>query len=252
MASPRDASRRSASLPILLILALSVTLLVAAEASAGSPRCQGRPATHVGTQSADVLRGTTGDDVIVARGGDDRVIGRGGHDRVCAGGGDDVLKGGGGDDALLGQGGDDRLIGGAGSDELNGGSGEDDCVSGETLAGCEPSPPGSGIDGSWVGTTSQGLPITFTVENHGLAIIAVRYSWSGSGCTHEATTEIDYADTKPIDGNGFDVDVAIITLVLDIHGEFSSDTEATGSFAVAEQGPPCPGGAQGTWSASRE
>jgi hypothetical protein len=235
-----------------LILALSVTLLVSAEATAGSPRCQGQQATHVGTRSADVLRGTTGDDVFVARGGDDRLIGRGGHDRVCAGGGNDVIKGGGGDDVLLGQGGDDRLVGGPGSDELDGGSGEDDCASGEAVSGCESPPPDPGIDGSWVGTTSQGHAITFTVEDHGLAVIAVTYSWSGSGCTHEATTEIDYTNTKPVDGDEFDVDVAIVTLILQIHGEFTSDREANGTFAVAEQGPPCPGGAEGTWSASRE
>jgi hemolysin type calcium-binding protein len=66
--------------------------LTASEAAAGggsADRCFGRAPTIVGTNGADVLRGTTpGPDVIVGRGGDDRIRPGRGLDRVCSGSGD--------------------------------------------------------------------------------------------------------------------------------------------------------------------
>jgi Ca2+-binding RTX toxin-like protein len=47
-------------------------------ASAGES-CSGLPATKVGTQGDDVLRGTTGNDVIVGLGGNDEIRGLGGR-----------------------------------------------------------------------------------------------------------------------------------------------------------------------------
>ena len=71
--------------------------------------CQGIPATIVGSQGDDVLRGTPGDDVIVALGGDDIVNGNGGDDIICGNGGDDILFGGLGFDIIRGGGGSDHL-----------------------------------------------------------------------------------------------------------------------------------------------
>ena len=89
------------------------------------PRCQGKPATIVGTPAAETIPGTAGADVIAARGGADRISGKGGKDFVCAGGGNDRVRGGPGKDRLRGNAGRDRLIGGKGRDRLLGGGGRD-------------------------------------------------------------------------------------------------------------------------------
>jgi Ca2+-binding RTX toxin-like protein len=97
-------------------------------------RCFGQPATIVGTNGADDIKGTPGDDVIVLRGGDDSVSARAGADLVCGGDGDDFIDlavgadradGGKGGDGIFGGGGADRLLGRAGVDGLAGGSGAD-------------------------------------------------------------------------------------------------------------------------------
>jgi hypothetical protein len=88
-------------------------------------RCRGEPATHLGTNGKDKIRGTPEDDVVVALGGKDNVKTRGGNDLVCAGGGRDRVKGKGGNDRLYGQPGSDRLNGGAGQDRCVGGPGRD-------------------------------------------------------------------------------------------------------------------------------
>ena len=90
-----------------------------------APRCGGQPATIVGTNRADNLRGTPERDVIVARGGDDVVRALGGNDLVCGNGGADLLTGGRGHDTLYGQRGNDRLHGQRGNDRLHGHRGND-------------------------------------------------------------------------------------------------------------------------------
>ena len=88
-------------------------------------RCNGVPATKVGTSRADRLRGTRRRDVIAALGGNDVVTGLGGNDLICGGAGRDSLFGGAGRDRLLGGPGRDRLVGGRGRDKLLGGPGRD-------------------------------------------------------------------------------------------------------------------------------
>ncbi len=87
--------------------------------------CAGRPATIVGSDAPETLRGTKRADVIVANGGNDRVLGLKGADRLCGGLGRDRLIGGKGNDRLVGGPDADRLIGGAGKDRLKGGAGKD-------------------------------------------------------------------------------------------------------------------------------
>jgi hypothetical protein len=79
----------------------------------GTPRCQGRAATIVGTASSDrganAIRGTSGDDVIVALRGNDVVNGSGGDDIICGGPGTDTLAGGSADDGCYGGPGRDAI-----------------------------------------------------------------------------------------------------------------------------------------------
>ncbi|HEU4706962.1 MAG TPA: hypothetical protein VFS64_07235 [Solirubrobacterales bacterium] len=112
------------------------------------PECHGRAATLVGTNGADVLKGTKRKDVVVALGGNDRIKTFDDGDIVCAGPGADVVDAGengetGGSDLVLGgpgndkiklgrelgtakgEAGNDVLIGSKGGDALYGGSGND-------------------------------------------------------------------------------------------------------------------------------
>src|SRR3954453_3517631 len=52
------------------------------------------PATVVGTDGNDVIRGTEGPDVIVGGGGNDGIWGLGGYDAICGGLGNDQVDGG--------------------------------------------------------------------------------------------------------------------------------------------------------------
>jgi Ca2+-binding RTX toxin-like protein len=87
--------------------------------------CGGRPATIIGSEAGEKLKGTKRADVVVANGGKDVVKGLVGSDLICGGPGKDTLKGGKGKDKLLGQDGRDTLRGGPGKDTLKGGAGKD-------------------------------------------------------------------------------------------------------------------------------
>ena len=87
--------------------------------------CNGQPATIIGTNGRDVIRGTSGPDVIVSFGGNDVIYGNGGEDTICAGDGNDVVYGGAGDDFIDGGDGLDKLFGNAGDDTINGGDDKD-------------------------------------------------------------------------------------------------------------------------------
>lgn len=67
-----------------------------------------------GSESTNLVNGTTGADTVFLMGGNDTVHGNDG---------DDLLYGGAGADTLNGDGGNDFLVGGLGGDALNGGSG---------------------------------------------------------------------------------------------------------------------------------
>jgi Ca2+-binding RTX toxin-like protein len=92
--------------------------------------CEGRAATIVGTDAADVLRGTRRADVIHGRGGDDLIQGLAGNDTICGGAGADRILGGPGRDVITGDRGNDDLRGGGGADDLSGGLGSDVLVGG--------------------------------------------------------------------------------------------------------------------------
>ncbi|HXV58194.1 MAG TPA: carboxypeptidase regulatory-like domain-containing protein, partial [Gaiellaceae bacterium] len=91
------------------------------------PACFGKPATHLGTSAANVIRGTAGANVIVGLGGRDRINGRGGKDLICGGDGADRLTGGGGVDRIDGGAGNDTIYARDGRKEvtLRGGGGTD-------------------------------------------------------------------------------------------------------------------------------
>ena len=98
------------TLPALCVLGLAVGGIVVAPtpASAAPPRCQGVPATIVGTAARDDITGAVGRDVIVGRGGWDRLERRGGGE-----------------------------LHGDGTDDADGGEGDDICLAAGTVTTCE-------------------------------------------------------------------------------------------------------------------
>jgi hypothetical protein len=88
-------------------------------------KCKGKAVTILGSDSDELLKGTSGVDVILANGGNDTISAKKGNDVVCGGAGNDVLRGGSGNDKLLGQAGNDTGKGGSGVDTFKGGPGQD-------------------------------------------------------------------------------------------------------------------------------
>jgi len=72
-------------------------------AASAASKCFGEPATEVGTNGNDKIRGSNGHDVIVTLGGADTVHGGGGFDLICAGPGPDRLFGGPGGELIFGR-----------------------------------------------------------------------------------------------------------------------------------------------------
>jgi hypothetical protein len=118
------------NLGLAAIVAMAGTLLLALPAASPAATCDGRRATHVGTQGADMIVTGPRNDVIVARGGDDRIRSGAGDDLVCAGPGDDQVSTEFGRDAARGGAGADVLHGGSNGDDLWGGPGNDDVLGG--------------------------------------------------------------------------------------------------------------------------
>jgi Ca2+-binding RTX toxin-like protein len=135
----------------LALLAAAFAVSAGAETPGEPPRCHGRRATIVGTEGADLLRGTPSRDVIWGGGGDDTILGSLGNDLICGGPGSDLIHGGRGNDVadggpgsgdiVHGDLGDDRVLGGSGDadevagdlgiDTVNGGPGSNDLVHGD-------------------------------------------------------------------------------------------------------------------------
>lgn len=118
--------RRSAAPVLGWALGLAALVVPVPVQASAPPACNGLPATVVGTDGADFLKGTDGDDVIVALGGNDVVRGGPGNDVVCGGRGHDHIRVTSGSDIVLGGPGGDRLEAfSRRPTQLRGGSGDD-------------------------------------------------------------------------------------------------------------------------------
>lgn len=103
-------------------LALSI---VGARLRGSRLTCAGQPATIVGTEGDDTIKGTMGADVVVALGGDDDIRTLHGDDLVCAGDGDDSIDTGHGDDLVRAGAGKDSVVTRWGKDVVYGDRGDD-------------------------------------------------------------------------------------------------------------------------------
>jgi hypothetical protein len=123
-----------------------------------------------------------------------------------------------------------------------------------------PASPSVNYDGAWAGTTSQNLPITFTVSGNTVTAISVqvRASMAGSSCTYTTGSQ----DKPTIANNAFSLKVGGGTVSSTLLGTFSSATAATGSIeafsisglacgSVLVFGTPSSQGAK-TWQATKQ
>ena len=79
----------------------------------------------VGTDNADIIKGSDSANNLTGEGGDDFVFGRKGADIVSGGAGNDTLRGDSGNDTVSGGDGNDKIDGGGNADILSGGVGND-------------------------------------------------------------------------------------------------------------------------------
>ena len=104
---------------VVLIAATTMPIATTSIAASGErATCHRQPATIVGTNEDDTIRGTPRRDVIVGSDGDDRIFGRGGNDLICGEHDHDRLWGGPDDDELVGGAGYDVEFGARGDDVI--------------------------------------------------------------------------------------------------------------------------------------
>ena len=104
--------------------------------------------------------------------------------------------------------------------------------------------------GSWIGTTTQGREISFTIVNNAFTRFKFGFSVSGSGCTTSGTVEITYSVPQTFSGNTFTISGSAYQMTYSFSGTFDSSTTASGSGSVTTTGG-CYGTASFTWSANK-
>lgn len=111
-------------------------------------------------------------------------------------------------------------------------------------------------NGTWIGTTSQGKPISFTITNNALISIALGSNVIGNFCTVDGETGTSLGTPQSIIGNAFSFTSpgsGPSALSYTVSTTFSSATSASGNvqFTLNQSfpNPTCNGNASGTWNA---
>jgi len=104
--------------------------------------------------------------------------------------------------------------------------------------------------GSWSGTTSQSLPIAFTVSSDNVILtLRIDFTIQGSGCTATGWTSV--ATPLAISNGAF----TFTNSTLALSGTFTSGSTASGTVTVTIQAipgvPSCPGSTTRTWNATK-
>jgi len=112
-------------------------------------------------------------------------------------------------------------------------------------------PKAPNYDGSWVGATSDGRSITFSVSGTTITQLSVGFRLSGSCYTTGVTINYVPGTIATISGRGFQV----LARDLTVNGSFSSDIAASGSgnMTVSNAGPAtCTSSGAHTWTAHKQ
>ena len=119
-----------------------------------------------------------------------------------------------------------------------------------------PTFPSTTYDGSWAGSTAQGLPISFLVSGGQVANFSVQYTLPNGGglCGGNGTALWGATSSQPalaIIGNTFEFQGQPVT---SLTGTFDSASTALGSLTVTQSGLPCAittDSVSTTWTASK-
>lgn len=105
------------------------------------------------------------------------------------------------------------------------------------------------IDGEWIGTTSQGKEISFTVSDHGFVSMSVDFSFDFGSCRISGPTFFSQKAPRIIVDNTFSEQVSSRVSVT---GMFSSDTSASGTISGKVNRMECRGSDEATWTAKKK
>jgi hypothetical protein len=182
----------------------------------------------------------------------------------ASGASDDGADSGGGDggasaDGSGGSAADSAGSGGSGGDTISGGSGGDGSGGGDTTSGgsggdtVTPPPPPPDRVGTWQGTTSRDLELSFVVEPDGMR--SVSFAWDLPFCSGTLETTSD--PPRAIAGDTFTFRTTPVpgNLGFTLSGGFDSATTASGTLTFQALPlnvpgvPSCSGSASLTWTA---
>jgi hypothetical protein len=106
------------------------------------------------------------------------------------------------------------------------------------------------FNGSWSGTTGQGRPLKFEVEQNRVTKVTLDVLVQGSGCTVTISGGLGIDPGFEIVNDAFTWTFKDSTRSITLKGTFDSTTAARGTLTVTMSGN-CPGTAETTWTAKR-
>jgi len=102
------------------------------------------------------------------------------------------------------------------------------------------------LDGTWSGITSQGKPLSFTVESGGIKQISYEMTIRGIFCSVTFSSTLTLGTPRPITDHAFLVKASVVIF----EGTFSSASEASGK--LTDSNSTCAGTATVTWDATKD
>jgi len=105
--------------------------------------------------------------------------------------------------------------------------------------------------GTWSGTTSQSLAVSFNITSQGITSATLDYQLSGSFCSYNATVTVGGSAPVPITNGQFNTGSIQIggSATMSATGRFTSSTQANGTISIVDGG--CNGSVNLTWNATR-
>jgi len=106
--------------------------------------------------------------------------------------------------------------------------------------------------GTFSGTTSQGLSVSFEVTAQGITSATLNYQLSGSVCSYSATVTVGSSSPVPVTNGEFNTGSFQIgsNTTMSATGRFTSATKANGTIAISDGD--CGGSVNLTWNATRQ
>ncbi len=95
-----------------------------------------------------------------------------------------------------------------------------------------PTPTPISYNGSWTGTTGQGQPVSFTVQNNSISRFSLGLVFRYTSLGVECTKTLEGSPNAPIQGSSFSFSVSSGGMTSAITGTLSAPTQASGSYGT--------------------